>query len=313
MDASWQQVSQDLGVIVDQEVVKYALGGIDKTLSKAKRALQEVEMEAFGGGDDLGGYESPTDAMVFHLEELHDHLLVVLEAAQMEETRTDLVIRWAEFKKAKNGLRNTKRFGDFDQLDSPPLEYIDRLVSALRMTVSDQISSEEAWNLARLEEMLEDTSALVLRRGAAPADEIELQKIMHDYLRACFSDFVFNPKIGGTIKSFIPDCGIRSINAAIEFKIAHTKEQAVKAYSGIVEDTAGYKGSKDWTRFFAIIYQAKPFLPKSHLQSDMQRIKAATWTPILVNGETTRKTRSPKKMKRSLTKAKAVKKARGVQ
>ncbi len=152
----------------------------------------------------------------------------------------------------------------------------------------------------------------MLRRGKAPADEGELQEIMHDYLRACFPDFVFNPRIGGSIKSFIPDCGIRSINAAIEFKIAHTKEQAVKAYSGIVEDTVGYKGSKDWTRFFAVIYQAKPFLPKSHLRSDMQRIGAATWTPIPVNGETKRKARS-KKTKRSVTKAKTMKKTRGAQ
>ena len=295
---------------MDKEVVKFALSGIDKILSKAKRALQEVEMEAFGGGDDLGGYEIPTDAMAFHLEELYDHLLVVLEAAQMQETRMDLIARWAVFKKEKNGLRNTKRFGDFDHLDSPPLENIERLVSALRMTVSNQISGEDAWNLARLEGMLEDTSNLVLSRGKAPSNEGELQEIMHDYLRACFPDFVFNPKIGGTIKSFIPDCGIRSINAAIEFKIAHTKEQAVKAYSGIVEDTAGYKGSKDWTRFFAVIYQAKPFLPKSHLRSDMQRIGAATWTPIPVNGETTPKVRT-KKTKRSVTKAIAEKRSRG--
>jgi hypothetical protein len=310
MEASSKQLVNPLGAIVDKEVVKFALGGIDKILSKAKRALQEVEMEAFGGGDDLGGYESPTDAMVFHLEELYDHLLVVLEASLMQETRTDLILRWAEFKKEKNGLRNTKRFGDFDHLDSLPLEHIERLVSALRMTVSNQISGEDAWNLAKLEAILEDTSNLVLQRGEAPANEGELQKIMHDYLRAFFPDFVFNPKIGGSIKSFIPDCGIRSVNAAIEFKIAHTKEEAVKAYSGIVEDTAGYKGSKDWTRFFAVIYQAKPFLPKSHLRSDMQRIGAVTWTPIPVNGETTPKAAS-KRAKRGETKVKVIKKRRG--
>ncbi len=34
------------------------------------------------------------------------------------------------------------------------------------------------------------------------------------------------------------------------------------------------------------MYQAKPFLLKSHLQSDMTRIKAATWKAILVHGDT---------------------------
>ena len=279
---------------MDKEVVSNALGGIDKILSKAKRALREMEFEKFGRGDDLGGYESPTDAMVFHLEELYDHLLVILEAAQMGDARSNLITKWAEFKGFKGGLRHTKQFGDFDHLDSPALEFIERIVSALRMTVSNQITSEEAWTLARLEEMLNDTSALVHRRAKAPKNELELQEIMHDYLKACFPDFVRNPQIGGTIKNFKPDCGIKNIGAAIEFKIAHTKEEAVRAFSGIVEDSAGYKGSKDWTRLFAVIYQAKPFISKSHLKSDMKRIEAATWKPILVNGETKPKSTTKK-------------------
>ena len=69
---------------------------------------------------------------------------------------------------------------------------------------------------------------------------------MHDYLRACFPDFRHNPKIGGSIKNFIFDCGIASVNAAIEFKIAHTEQQAIAAFTGVVEDVGGYKGSKEW-------------------------------------------------------------------
>jgi hypothetical protein len=110
----------------DKEVVSNALGGIDKILSKAKRALREMEFEKFGRGDDLGSYESPTDAMVFHLEELYDHLLVILEAAQMGDARSHLITQWAEFKGFKSGLRHTKQFGDFDHLDSPALARIIR-------------------------------------------------------------------------------------------------------------------------------------------------------------------------------------------
>jgi hypothetical protein len=66
--------------------------------------------------------------------------------------------------------------------------------------------------------------------------------------------------------------------------MAHTKQQAVVNFTGVVEDAGGYKGSKDWTRFYAVMYQAKPFILKSHLQSDMKRIGAATWKAILVNG-----------------------------
>ena len=63
-----------------------------------------------------------------------------------------------------------------------------------------------------------------------------------------------------------------------------------------MEDTGGYKGSKDWTRFYAVMYQAKPFILKSQLQSDMKRIKAATWKAILINGDT-----KPKRKKKEGT------------
>ena len=289
-----------LGVTMDKDVVKNAIGGIDAILSKAKRALRELIYEKFGGGDDLGGYESPSDAMVYHFDQLYDHLLVILEASEMPEARADLIAKWSEFKKLKGGLRHTDQFGDFDHLTSPVIEYLDHVVSALRMTVSHEITSEEAWQLTRLEEMLRDTDNLVHRRKKAPANEMDLQAIMHDYLKACFPSFVSNPQIGGSIKNFKPDCGIRDIGVAIEFKIAHEHEDAVRAWSGVIEDTAGYKGSKDWTQFYAVVYQAKPFLPRSQATSDLKRIKAATWRAILVNGAVKRKRKVKTAAKKSV-------------
>jgi hypothetical protein len=64
------------------------------------------------------------------------------------------------------------------------------------------------------------------------------------------------------------------------------------SFTGIVEDTGAYKGSKDWTRFYAVMYQAKHFILKSQLESDMKRIGAATWKAILVTGETKPKPRN---------------------
>ena len=205
---------------MDKDVVRSAIGGIDAILSKAKRALREVIYEKFGGGDDLGSYESPIDAMVYHFHQLYDHLLLVLEAAELPEARTDLIAKWAEFKKLNGGLRHTDQFGDFDHLTSPVIEYLDHVVSALRMTVSNEISSEQVWQQTRLEEMLHDTDNLVHRRKKAPANEMDLQAIMHDYLKACFPSFVQNPQIGGSIKNFKPDCGIKDIGVAIEFKLS---------------------------------------------------------------------------------------------
>jgi hypothetical protein len=275
---------------MDSLIIKNSIGGLDKILSQARRALWEVGREVYVGYDedtkDQGGYADPRGALGANLGELHDILLVVLEAAQMPETRASLVKAWPKFTSIKAGLRHTDEDHEYQDCSSPAFTFVERLIRALRMTVSQQITSEKAWTLARLEAMLEDTPGLVHRRGEPPADEADLQAIMHDYLSAAFPDFRKSPQIGGSIKNFVPDCGIASVEAAIEFKIAHTKEKAVTAFTGVVEDTWGYKGSKDWTRFYAVMYQAKPFILKSHLESDLKRIGAATWKAILVNGST---------------------------
>jgi hypothetical protein len=273
---------------MDSLVVKNAIGGLDKLLSQARRALWEVGRETFVGNDDYegSGFADPHAALAGTLEELHDILLVILEAAQMPEAKAALVGAWPKFTSAEDGLSRTDIDHEFGYCSSPAFTFVERLIEALRMTVSKQITSEQGWTLARLEAMLNDTDGLVHRRGKPPADELELQAIMHDYLSASFPDFRKDPHIGGSIKNFKPDCGIASVGAAIEFKIAHTKPQAVEGFTGVVEDTGGYRGSKDWTRFYAVMYQAKPFILRSHLQTDMKRIGAATWKAILINGET---------------------------
>jgi hypothetical protein len=46
------------------------------------------------------------------------------------------------------------------------------------------------------------------------------------------------------------------------------------------------------------MYQAKPFILKSHLQSDMKRIKAATWKAVLLNGDTNPKAKAVRRKKK---------------
>ncbi len=273
---------------MDRQIISNAIGGLDELLSQARRALFEISRDHFVGGevDDQGSYAEPKEALAGLLSELHDVLLIVLEAAQMPEARLNLIEQWAKFTSAKGGLRAVHVHPDYDVFTSSAFSSCEHIVNALRMTVSNDLTTEQGWTLARLEAMLRDTAGLLLKRKVAPANENELQDVMHDYLSACFADFRLNPQIGGSIKNFIPDSGIAGVGAAIEFKIAHTQQKAVQAFTGIVEDVGGFTGSKDWTRFYAVMYQAKPFIRESQLQSDMKRIKAATWKAILINGET---------------------------
>jgi hypothetical protein len=292
-------------------VVKNAIGTLEKLLSEAKRALAQVEREVFHLWNyrvGEGSFEYPREAMAAFLQELHDVLLVVLEAAGMPEARASLINEWAAFTSPQTGLSRTDDNHEFQGSSSPALTFLEHLIAGLRMSVIEDVSSEEAWTLSRLEAMLDDTAALVHRRGQ-PANENDLQEIMHDYLSACFPDFRLNPTIGGSLKTFKPDSGIASVNAAIEFKIVHTEQEVAKAFSGIAEDTAGYKGSKDWTRFYAVIYQAQPFASKAQFHSDMKRIGATAWKTILVNGPTKKKQKKVAKKKTAIDKTGSKKKA----
>ncbi|MCC6363114.1 MAG: hypothetical protein IT165_06285 [Bryobacterales bacterium] len=274
---------------MDSLIIQNAIGELDKILSQAKRALWEIGREIYVGynedAESQGGYADPRGALGANLEELHDILLVVLEAAQMPEASASLVKAWAEFMSSSDGLRHTDEDHEYQDCTSPAVTFVERLIKALRMTVSRQITSEQAWTLARLESMLRDTPVLVHRLGRpSPTREIDLQRVMHDYLSACFADYDPKPSISGTLKAFKPDCGVRSVRAAIEFKFIDTPEKAAVAFGGLAEDSAAYKGSKDWTRFYAVVYQTGPFMHESHLRSDMQRIGAVAWEPFVVNG-----------------------------
>jgi hypothetical protein len=264
-----------------------ALGTLDKSLGKAKDAEFDVAREIYGVSayGEGGGYADPRGALRVYLEGLYDMLLVVLEAADMPETRASLAKAWDQFKNPK-GLEYTNNDPDDQSCESPALTFLGRLVDGLRISVSKELPSEEAWTLNRLEAMLRDTAGLVLRREMAPTNEMDVQKIMHDYLSAFFHDFTKNPQISGTLKNFKPDCGIRGVGAAIEFKFVKDKDEVATAYSGIVEDSAAYKSSKDWT------YQAKPYALESYFRGDLKRIHATAWEVYLVTGPIKKANRS---------------------
>ena len=113
---------------------------------------------------------------------------------------------------------------------------------------------------------------------------MQVQKIMHDYLRAFFTEYKRSVTIAGIVKDFRPDCGIRDLKAAIEFKFADSPDEVAKGLGGIFEDAGGYSGSLDWTRFYTVIYQTSAFESEDRIRSELTRAGLVTWTGILVTG-----------------------------
>src|SRR5262245_29246669 len=99
---------------MDSAVVANAVGSLEVLLSQAKRGVRGVEVDVVGhpGYGDFGGYVYPREAMKASLEELHDVLLVVLEAANMPQTRASLIDAWRGFTEDK-GLTYTRDNEEF--------------------------------------------------------------------------------------------------------------------------------------------------------------------------------------------------------
>lgn len=172
----------------------------------------------------------------------------------------------------------------YDSLECEAFDCISGMIRNLRVLSGEAINNSDSYELSKLEAILRNTPVLVFRRGVNPTGEMDIQRVMHDYLQAFFTEYKHPITIPGIIKDFKPDGGIRNLKAAIEFKYAGTEEEVKKSLSGIFEDASGYSGSFDWTRFYSIIYQTKHFETEDRIRSEMTRAGLITWRSFLVTG-----------------------------
>lgn len=203
--------------VMNVDIIRSALVEIRKTLVRAEDAMSQAECEAFGGGD-CGGFVDAKGALGKFLAELNQMLLVLLDVAEMRDTRTELKSAWEQFRRRKNGLRRIVVDAEYDYAYSPALTYVKGLIRILSACTDSALLGTEAIEKQRLEWILENTAVLVHRRKHRLSREADLQHLMHDYLSAAFPDFVKHVRIPGGLKNFEPDCGVRSVNAAVEFK-----------------------------------------------------------------------------------------------
>ena len=275
-----------------EKILENSLLELQLEMGRARDALTQIEADHYGYPEYLEPliYEhSAEEALASHLNRLKEMLMVVLDAEEMASTRSTLDRKWKEFLKDERGLKAIADDDERETSHSLPLEYLELLLKSLHICLDKRAPSAQAAELERLEWILEATAMLVHRRGDFPSAELKLQPIMHDYLFAAFPDFIARVRIPGRIKNFEPDCGILGLEAAIEFKIVHTHEDVARAISGVIEDIGGYRGSKDWTRFYSVFYQAHPFMTTSQVKKEIERAGGTTWRPIVVNGLTSPK------------------------
>jgi hypothetical protein len=117
---------------------------------------------------------------------------------------------------------------------------------------------------------------------------------MDHYLDVIYGgDYRRKFSIPGAVKNFIPDSGIRSLKAVIEFKFAATSQELKTATSGLFEDSAAYKASADWQRYYSVVYMTGAHGTKEKLLAAFEQAGMIDWTPILVTGAGGRAAKRP--------------------
>lgn len=285
---------------MDSALIRATLANLESLLERARdvriQMENEIENEIYGESNKGGGYEKPEAAFTSFLDDAHEVLMLVLEAAGLPETRDRLVKKWAGFEKLEKGIGTTKFVPEFDYLESQPFEYLNRLVNGLRISSGEGLKPFDSYELSKLEMILRRTPVLLRKRGVEPKGELDVQNVMHDYLEAFFVEYKHPVTINGVIRDFKPDGGVRNLKAAIEFKYAATQSEVAKALGGVFEDVSGYTGSLDWVNFYTLIYQTEPFESEDRVKSELSRAGTLTWNAFLVTGKGSRALRNRRKV-----------------
>jgi hypothetical protein len=271
--------------------IKAALSELERALDSARDVLYQIECEQFREPVGSFGEPEPKQVLLEILYRIEETLLVVLEAAELSQTRERLLQKWAEFEQQKGGIGQTDAPGapDNNYLESPPLTFLEQMIGNLRACAGEAIPTKDAHDIALLERLLRNTAVLVHKRRVHPKNEKDVRDVMHDYLEATFTEYRRDVKISGIVRDFRPDGGVRNLKAAIEFKFVDSQKEVSKAIGGIFEDVSGYSGSLDWIRFYSVIYQTQAFETEDRIRSEMARAGTLmTWKAILVTGRGSR-------------------------
>lgn len=243
--------------------------------------LQACMTSRFSGVEELEAVR--TQDLNEILELLGRQVPVLLDLMGMYDTRDTFLSSWKGF---DGNLNETfiRRSEAEAVLVSRPLEVVDDVMDILGAGAVSLLEVDPP-TLATLEYILRSTPQILAKRGIVPKKEADVQRALHDHLECSFKDYNRTVKLPKGLKSFEPDGAIESIETLIEVKFVDTRRKIGPIVSEIMEDLSGYAGSKDWSRFYSLIYQTEPFVNESRFEHSLRLSKnAGSWKSIVVTG-----------------------------
>lgn len=225
------------------------------------------------------------------LPEAANRIAAYLEMCGMNETRAVFLTNWKDF---EQNLDKTEwnHTDESDDLSSPALDFLEHHYWSFRDMLPDERKQpkkdDDNHALEKLlTNVLRSTATILRNYSIAPTCETHVKQTMTKHLETTFADYTTQLTIAKPMVSFKPDGGVRSLRSALEFKFCESESDVKTAIHGLTEDLAGYSESLDWTKFYTVVYQTKPFTNEPQIQAALSGSgKTDRWTFIVVTGET---------------------------
>lgn len=116
-----------------------------------------------------------------------------------------------------------------------------------------------------------------------PKNESDVHNRIEMILRSIYPDVQRKPPISGSVKSFIPDTGIPSLKALIEYKFLSDAKQAPTIADEILADVSGYRRDS-WRHLIFVIYETRRF-KSEHEWQQLLLERGIRDTLVLIHGE----------------------------
>lgn len=138
-----------------------------------------------------------------------------------------------------------------------------------------------------LELILENTGKIITDSRITASNEKDVENVLYDYLSTVYPDTVRQPVINQILKNYKPDCGIRSLKCAIEYKFIDSSEKMTKWLGELLDDIMGYRGSEQWNHFYAVVYITGHFRSKQQIEAELSEFGVSdNWKVFLIFGTT---------------------------
>jgi len=158
----------------------------------------------------------------------------------LSATRARLMERWKWFQE-NGGISKTRFDPQFDYLESKPYDYLKTIIYGLRISTGENLSTGESYEVARPETILRKNARPAPQPACRPATGIRCSRSNERLIESILYRIQEKHPKWGIIRDFNPDCGIRNLKAAIEFK--YEPDTAVTLLLGATQTSM--KGSTD--------------------------------------------------------------------